>query len=78
MLRENLKDAAEILSNILTQPLEIAEVDAPISLLDCVMNYSAERPEGSSLSKLLQTFARNPEPTETLIRELEILSKELR
>ncbi len=77
MLRENLKDTAEILSNILTQPLEIPGVEAPLSLLQCVLNYASERPEDSSLTKLLHTFANNPEPTETLIRELDILSKDL-
>ena len=77
MLRENLKDSAEILSNILNQPLEIPGIAENISLLQAVQNYSNQQPEFSDLSKILRTLASNPEPTSALILELELIAKDL-
>jgi len=77
MLRENLKDSAEILSNILNQPLEIPGVEENISLLQALQNYSTQQPDNSELSKMLRTFASNPEPTQALIQELELIARDL-
>lgn len=77
MLRENLKDSAEILSNILNQPLEIPGVSENISLLQAIQNYPSQQPEHSDLSKMLRTFASNPEPTLALIQELELIANDL-
>jgi hypothetical protein len=77
MLRENLKDSAEILSNILNQPLEIPGVSENVSLLQAIQNYAAQQPEHSDLSKMLRTFAANPEPTQALIQELQLIAHDL-
>ncbi len=77
MLRENLKDSAEILSNILNQPLEIPGVSENISLLQALQNFASQQPDHSDLSKMLRTFASNPEPTQTLIQELELIASDL-
>ncbi|MES2121856.1 MAG: hypothetical protein V4492_03645 [Chlamydiota bacterium] len=77
MLRENLKDSAEILFNILNQPLEIDGIAENISLQQAVLNYSSQQPELSDMSKVLRTFADNPEPTKILIQELDLLLKDL-
>ena len=77
MLRENLKDSAEILSNILNQPLEIPGVAENISLLQAIQNYPSQQPEHSDLSKMLRTFASNPEPTQALIQELQLIANDL-
>lgn len=78
MLRENLKDSAEILFNILNQPLAIDGIAENISLQQAVLNYSSQQPpELSDLSKVLRTFADNPEPAKILIQELDLLLKDL-
>lgn len=77
MLRENLKDSAEILSNILNQPLEIPNVAENITLLQALQSFSSQQPDNSDLSKMLRTFASNPEPTAVLIQELQLIARDL-
>ena len=77
MLRENLKDSAEILFNILNQPLEITGIRKDISLLQTALNYPMQQDRHSDLSRLLRSFCKNKESTEALIRELDILEREL-
>lgn len=77
MLRENLKDSAEILSNILNQPLEIPNSAENITLLQALQTFSTQQPDNSDLSKMLRTFASNPEPTAILIQELELIARDL-
>lgn len=77
MLRENLKDSAEILSNILNQPLEIPGIEENVSLLQAIQNLASQQPDNSDLSKMLRTFATNPEPTKALIQELELIAHDL-
>jgi hypothetical protein len=77
MLRENLKDSAEILHNILHQPLEISETSENISLLQAIQTYSSQQPDHSDLSKMLRTFSSNREPLEILIRELHLIARDL-
>lgn len=77
MLRENLKDSAEILSNILNQSLEIPNISENMTLLQALQNFPSQQPSNSDLSKMLRTFAANPEPTQILIQELELLARDL-
>ena len=77
MLRENLKDSAEILSNILNQPLAIPNASENITLLQALQTFSSQQPDNSDLSKMLRTFASNPEPTAILIQELELIARDL-
>ncbi len=77
MLRDNLKDSAEILFNILNQPLEIPGISERVTLLQALQSYASQQPNNSDLSKMLRTFASNPEPTETLIRELQLIAHDL-
>jgi hypothetical protein len=77
MLRENVKDCAEILAHILSQPLEITGVAENISLLQALQNFSSQQPEHSDLSKMLRTFAVNQEPTLALIQELRLIADDL-
>jgi hypothetical protein len=77
MLKENLKDSAEILQNILHQPLEISGASENISLLQAVQTYSSQQPDHSDLSKVLRIFSSNREPLEILIRELHLIARDL-
>ena len=77
MLRENLKDSAEILSNILNQPLDIPGIAENISLLEATKNYTLQQPEHSDLSKMLRTFASHRAPTLALIQELQLIANDL-
>jgi len=77
MLRENLKDSAEILHNILHQPLEISGATENISLLQAVQTYSSQQSDHSDLSKVLLTFSSNREPLEVLIQELNLIARDL-
>jgi hypothetical protein len=77
MLRENLKDSADILSNILNQPLEISSIPENITLLQALQNFPSQQPDKSDLSKMLRTFASHPEQTQALIQELELIARDL-
>ena len=77
MLNENLKDAGEIIETILTQPLSIPGAKADISLLEAANRFDPKEAMTSDFRKILLSFLQFPEPTETLLRELEILQEEL-
>ena len=79
MLRENLKDAGQIVQNILTQPLSIPGASKEtVSLLDAAKNYNDKDPSTSDLKKIVEMLAQYPEPTKIMLQELEILSNELK
>ncbi len=76
MLDENLEDAGLILRGILMQPLSLDEIsDDSISLLTACEDYIAN--ENTDLEKVIHSFLRYPGPTETLIKELKIISNDL-
>lgn len=77
MLKENLKDAAEIIQNIITQPLAISDAPEDVTLLKAAKDYHPSLGTSSDLNKILRTFLEYPNPTERLINELEIILKEL-
>lgn len=78
MLRENLKDAGEIIQTILTQPLSIPGASENVSLLSAVQTYKEENAGNSDLSKIFDTFLQYPDPTHTLLTELELIASDLR
>lgn len=79
MLHENLKDAAIIIHNILNQPLTLPDSSQDITLLSAAVSFDETGiPASSQLSQVMQAFIEYPDSTEILIRELEILSDELR
>lgn len=77
MLKENLKDAGEIIQNIVTQPLSIPGLPDNTTLLAAAENYRNVDAANSDLSKILQTFLDYPEPTQVLIRELELIYQDI-
>jgi hypothetical protein len=77
MLRENLQDSAEILFNILNQPLDVPGATLNVSLLGAALNFDSAQPEDTDLDKIMQEFVRYPESTQTLIQELELLHRDL-
>lgn len=77
MLRENLKDSAEILQNILSQPIEISGTHDNLSLLQAIQTYSSQQADHSDLSKMLRGFTANPGPMEILIQELQLIASDL-
>jgi hypothetical protein len=77
MLYENLKDAAIIIQNILNQPLSIADTSNDVTLLSAAISFDNTGMPASHLQQIMQTFIEYNDPTETLIRELDILVDEL-
>lgn len=77
MLQENVQDAGEIIQNILTQPLSIPGEKRDYSLLEAAQNYTTKSALTSHLRKIMISFMQFPEPTEILLRELELLKDEL-
>lgn len=77
MIRENLKDAGEIIQNILTQPLAIPGVKGDLSLIQAAKDFDSSNPMGSDLHKILLSFLQFPEQTEMLLNELELLKEDL-
>jgi hypothetical protein len=77
MLRENLKDAAIIIDNILTQPLSIAGIPEEVSLLSAAERFAGEEASHSELRLILLSFLDYPGPTKNLVIELDLLSQDL-
>lgn len=77
MLKENLKDAGQIIQNILTQRLSIPGIEQEISLLEAAKRYSSLDPSSSELKKMLETFQKYPEALSAMLTELELLRKDL-
>ncbi|MBS0615020.1 MAG: hypothetical protein JSR58_00525 [Verrucomicrobia bacterium] len=78
MLRENLRDASQIIQNILTQPLSIPGINRDISLLEAAQSFNAKDPSTSHLKRVIETFHEYREATETMLRELELLADDLK
>lgn len=72
MLKENVKDAGEIIQNILSQPLDVPGGSPNISLL-----AAALKEDKADLKLIMESFARYPEATRALVTELELLAKDL-
>jgi hypothetical protein len=77
MLKEDLQDAAQILRNILTTSLKVKGIDQGISLLQAAEEYTKDSYDTSDLKKILQSFLEYPNPTKTLVTELELLIQDL-
>lgn len=77
MLKDKLKDAAESLNNILNQPLQIPGIEEKMTLLQALEKFHEQQPENSNLSKMLRTLSSNPEPTQALIQELQLIIRDL-
>ena len=77
MINENLEDASSIIENILTQPLMIPGAKTDVSLLEAATNFDPAHTDSSDLRKILLSFLQFPEPTKTMLRELEIIQEEL-
>jgi hypothetical protein len=77
MFQESFADAAMIVQNILNQPLSIEETDQDITLLSAAIAFNESGVPSSYLSQIMESFIIYPGPTETLIKELEILSDDL-
>ena len=77
MLRENLQDSAEILFNILNQPLEVPGATMNVSLLTAALNFDSAQPENSDLCKIMEEFVKHSDSTQILIQELELLYRDL-
>jgi hypothetical protein len=78
MQRENLLDAGQIVKTILTQPLSVPDASQDISLLSAALNFDKQDASSSDLSKILHQFLAYPEPTHSLLIELQIISEDLR
>ncbi|MEI8329333.1 MAG: hypothetical protein WCG14_04975 [Chlamydiia bacterium] len=77
MLYEDLQDAAIIIQNILNQPLSTREHKEDLTLLSAAISFDETGTPASHLQQIMQSFIEYRDPTETLIRELDILSDEL-
>ena len=77
MLEENLHDAGDIIQNILTQSLSIPGSQAETSLFKSAEAFEPEEAMTSDLRKILLSFLQFQNPTEIMLRELDILQNEL-
>ncbi len=77
MFQESFADAATIVQNILNQPLSVKETDKDVTRLSAAIAFNESGVPSSCLSQIMQTLIIYPGPTETLIKELEILSEDL-
>jgi hypothetical protein len=77
MLRETLKDSAQIIQTILTQPLSIPGAAEGVSLLSSAENFDPNNPADSDFKRVIATFLAYPEATERMIQELELIRHDL-
>lgn len=78
MLQENLKDAAQIVKNILIQPLSIPTLNKEISMLSAAKSFNPNDPATSDLKKMVDAFKKYSEATEALLKELELICEDLK
>jgi len=78
MLKENLKDAGQIIQNILTQQLSIPGAPKDISILSAAKKFNPNDPATSDLKKLVDTFIHYSSATDVLLKELELISDDLK
>ena len=78
MVRDNLQNTGESIETILNQPLLIPDLPQDLPLLQAALSFRQEESETSMLKKVLDSFNDFPEAKEHLLRELDILSEELR
>ncbi len=78
MLKENLKDAGEIIQNILNQSLAITGASDNISLQHAAKKFDPNQAKNSDLRKILLTLMQYPEHTEILLRELDLILQDLK
>ncbi len=77
MFQESFADAAVIVQNILNQPLSMHKSNKDITLLNAAIAFNESGVPSSYLSQIMESFIIYPGPTETLIKELELLSDDL-
>ncbi len=77
MLKETLKESAQILQNILTKAHAVPEVTKDVSLLEAAEQFDVKNPATSDLKQIVTFFSQNPAATHALIKELEILKEDL-
>ena len=76
MLRENLRDAGEIVENILSQPLSVTGLSKNISLLEASKIY-LDNPASPELKKVVETFLQYPDALQVMLQELKLLAQDL-
>jgi hypothetical protein len=77
MLREDLKDAAYIMHNILHQTLDVPGSDSEITLFRAAADFKIEEGKDSDLSLVLHNFTQHQAPLEMLIREITFIMEDL-
>lgn len=77
MLKESLNDAGEILQNILNQRLGLLGTKEEVSLFEAAEKLHSQTPMTSDLRKILLCMLQFPEPTRTMLRELELVLEEI-
>lgn len=74
---EILHDAGLIIQNVLTQVLFVPGGHPDTSLLKAAQIFDIENARVSDLRKILLSFFQFPNPTEMMLRELEMLENDL-
>ncbi len=77
MNKEDLNEAAQIVNNVLEQPLNIEGATPNISLLKAALDFKPDDPS-SDLFKIIHSFIEYPENTKALLTELELLLADLK
>ncbi len=77
MKQEDIKDAAEIINNILEQPLNVDGASENVSLLKAATEFNKGDPD-ADLYKIIRSFIEHPEGTKSLLTELELLIADLK
>lgn len=78
MLRENLKDAGQIIQNILTQTLSIPGASKEISILTAAKKFNPKDPATSDLKKVVDALHLYSSATDALLKELELICADLK
>ena len=78
MLRENLKDAGQIIQNILSQPLSIPGTLRGVSMLTAAKRFNPNDPSTSDLRKIVEALRLYSSATDALLKELELLCEDLK
>jgi hypothetical protein len=76
-LMEDLRDSADTVQTILSQPLDTPGASENASLISAATSYQEEDKKNSDLYKISVAFSQYPDQTDSLKKELALTSQDL-
>lgn len=77
MFQESFINTDFLIQSIVNEPLPFSYSDEDLTMLGSTLGFNQHGVPASYLSQIMETFIIYPGPTETLVKDLEILADDL-